>query len=207
MVWVHTCVFPFYSELCGVRCGTHSTIRGVHTLFTPIDVQHAATEGHLVMKERGEKRERDRVSHRGNTLTFHTHVNMDDFHTLTIVTKQIVVFGCCVALFNIYKKRQEASGTIRALQRWLSALRPRAVDLSAGSCSSHMSATAGEGNTVLWSWIAAMLRLCAHLASQREKTTKELSSFSLPLSNPDLQIRLAALSVVLVSWSANATIF
>lgn len=55
MVWVHTCVFPFYSELCGVRCGTHSTIRGVHTLFTPIDVQHAATEGHLGGRERREE--------------------------------------------------------------------------------------------------------------------------------------------------------
>lgn len=63
MVWVHTCVFPFYSELCAVRCGTHSTTRGVHTLFAPIDVQHAATEGHLEEREEtcsGEREERER---------------------------------------------------------------------------------------------------------------------------------------------------
>lgn len=47
MVWVHTCEFPFNSELWGIRCGTHSTIRGVHTLFTPIDIQHAAAKGNL----------------------------------------------------------------------------------------------------------------------------------------------------------------
>lgn len=38
-------LFYFYSNVSMFYF--HSTIRGVHTLFTPIEIQHAATEGHL----------------------------------------------------------------------------------------------------------------------------------------------------------------
>ncbi len=133
MVWVHTCVFPFNSELCAVRCGTHSTIRGVHTLFTPIDIQHAATEGHLGRREEGGEKEREKVSHRGS-MRKQLHVTL-----LTKATTQIVVFSCCEALFSIDQNEKEASGVIRALQRRLSAPRPLALDFPAGSCSIHVS--------------------------------------------------------------------
>lgn len=93
MVWVHTCVFPFYSELCGVRCGTHSTIRGVHTLFTPIDIQHAATEGHLGRREmRGRDRKRKGQSQGKHATAFAFHTQHKRLHVLTKATTLIVVF-------------------------------------------------------------------------------------------------------------------
>lgn len=102
MVWVHTCVFPFYSELCGVRCGTHSTIRGVHTLFTPIDVQHAATEGHLGRGERERKKVKGSVTGEAGKLICISHAYKHMPFTLsTKTTTQIVVFSCCGTLFSI----------------------------------------------------------------------------------------------------------
>lgn len=83
MVWVHTCVFPFYSELCGVRGGTHSAIRCIHTLFTPIDVQHAATEGHLKRREReGGTRERKQEKGSVNREAF-KHISSSLAHNHT----------------------------------------------------------------------------------------------------------------------------
>lgn len=174
MVWVHTCVFPFYSELCGVRCGTHSTIRGVHTLFTPIDIQHTATEGRL--GRGGRERKRKGESH-ANAFTFHTQPKC--LPALTKAGTQIVVFRRCMALLCTDKnEKSPVSGQRlankkkkRNEERKLSAPRLLVSDFLAGIYSVHMSPRGGK--THCWGHKLLPCYTCCHIFhhTKKEKTT------------------------------------
>lgn len=133
-------MFPFNSELCGVRCGAHSTIRGVHTWFTPIDVQHAATEGHLGRREGrgrgGGGEEAERVRPGGNAFTLHTH-------------------GC----LSHFDKSPDPKSCLRLLCGFVLSTRgncERSEPCRVGRRSQglqlcgHMSATAGQGKPSAW---------------------------------------------------------
>lgn len=199
MVWVHTCVFPFYSELCGVRCGTHSTIRGVHTLFTPIDVQHAATEGHLERRERETEGEKGRgmISQGAKHLHFTRVPQLNKGHNTNSLF--LAAVRLCLAWWE--ERLEPCREGCQPSGLWLLASQQGVV---ASTCRPQQD-RADLAQIVCSSCITMSKNNLTRTQPRSNQVRKTLYP-----SNPDIQLRLEALWDLVwldMPWSANATIF